>query len=897
MRSKSLPVALALALAAGPAAAQIATDGSAGAASVLSGPRFSIPDALGTRVGRNLLHSFSAFNVRSGESATFGGTFATDNIVARVTGGTASVIDGMIRVDHAGASLFLVNPGGLVFGPEASLDVPGSFYASTGHSLSFADGTVIDARSASPVTLTAAPPSAFGFANAGAALTLAGSQLRVREGQRIGLVGGDVSIAASGSGRASVLSSPSGSAGVIATRGAGIVAIEGDRLAPTGFAAMGDLAITGNSLVAANEGPARQGGGTVVLRGGNVTLEHANVEARTRFAAGRAIDIGATGQLSIGASNVLAVTTGAGNAGSLQLEGRDIAIAGGSLVDTSCDPGCTTGRGGDFTIVAANGLTITGDDPLLPTFVVSNSFGGGATGPIAITTGGALTMGGVAYIQGIGLAGGDGSSITLRTGSIDISGGAQVDASTRGTGRGGNIVVQNAGDIRLSGTRRDPTQGGVKLPSGFFVNTAGTGPAGSIVISTATLQVLNGGEVSSTAQRGSTGAGGRIEVRASGLMRVAGTDGDGKVAGIVANTFAGGAAGEIDLAADRIEIAEEGRVQVQSESSGRANAVKVRARELALAGRGQISSDARAGGDGGTIDVAVTGKLTIAGTDSGIFAKTYGPARGGSVQVSAAEIAIDGGGIFAGTDGSGPGGNVSVGAGGMLAISNRGSVAANARSSGFAGNVSVSVGDTLRVDSGGGITTEARSADGGDISVAVGDRAILDGGSIETAVGTGLGGGGNIALAIPTLVLRNAVVSANAFGGPGGNIRIGTQTFFKSADSSVTASSQLGIDGTITLDSPALDPTGELLAPAPVFLDAGAVLAGRCGPRLAGRASSLVVAPRGDDASYPDELRPILDGFAAGFLTVPPPASVACGVPAAPRRWFQARRVTARDRA
>ncbi|MCM2328970.1 MAG: filamentous hemagglutinin N-terminal domain-containing protein [Lysobacter sp.] len=871
------------------AAAQVVTDGSVGSRATLTGPGFAVPDFLGRRVGPNLLHSFSTFNIRTGESATFSGPRTIENIIARITGGLPSTIDGRIQVTAPDASLYLVNPAGLVFGPGASIDVPGSFYASTAHTLALADGTVIDMRVASPVTLTAAPPSAFGFETAGAALTLAGSQLRVRESRRIGLVAGDVTLGASASSRVSSLVAPSGAIGVVATRGAGSVAIEGDRLVPAGFTAMGDLAIRGNSSLLANEGPARRGGGTVVLRGGDVTLDHAQVEARTRFAAGRSIDIGATGQLDIEASNVLAVTTGAGNAGSLRLEGRDIAVSGGSLVDTSCDPGCTTGQGGNLTVVAGDRLTITGDDPQLPTFVVSNSFGGGATGPIEITTGGALSMSGVAYIQGIGLAGGEGSSITLRTGSIDLSGGAQVDASTRGSGRGGDIVVHNAGDIRISGTRSDPTQGGVKLPSGFFVNAGGSGSAGGIVISTANLEVLDGGEISSTAQRGSTGDGGRIELRASGLVRVAGTDGDGKSAGIVANTFAGGDAGEIDIAADRLEVSDEGRVQTQSEGAGRASSISVRAREALLTGRGQISSDARAGGDGGTIDVGVTGHLVIEGFDSGIFAKTYGPARGGAVQVQAGDIVIDQGGIFAGSDGAGAGGNVTVATTGSLTVRNEGSIAANARSTGFAGNVSVAVGDTLTIETQGGITTEARSADGGDIAVSAGNFALVDGGSIATAVGTGQGAGGNITLSVPTLVLRGAVVSANAFGGPGGNIRIGTQTFFPSADSSVTASSQLGIDGTITLDSPALDPTGELLAPAPVFLDAGAVLAGRCGPRLAGRASSLVVMPRGDPTPYPDELRPILDGFAAGFLTVPAPDAVACNPAGASRRWFEAR--------
>jgi hypothetical protein len=116
---------------------------------------------------------------------------------------------------------------------------------------------------------------------------------------------------------------------------------------------------------------------------------------------------------------------------------------------------------------------------------------------------------------------------------------------------------------------------------------------------------------------------------------------------------------------------------------------------------------------------------------------------------------------------------------------------------------------------------------------------------------------------IPTFVLNNSTISANAFGGDGGNIHIATETFFKSANSSVTASSTLGVDGTITLDSPAIDPAGQLLPPSPTYLDAGAVLAGRCGARLAGRASSLVIVSRAAEGVLPGGLHTTFDGTIA----------------------------------
>jgi len=82
-------------------------------------------------------------------------------------------------------------------------------------------------------------------------------------------------------------------------------------------------------------------------------------------------------------------------------------------------------------------------------------------------------------------------------------------------------------------------------------------------------------------------------------------------------------------------------------------------------------------------------------------------------------------------------------------------------------------------------------------------------------------------------------------------------------------------DGTVTLESPAIDPTGELLLPKVAFFDAGSVLAGRCGPRLAGRASSLVVEPRRMADVAPDALRSMLEILAPETSTTCQPAAAA----------------------
>ena len=139
-----------------PAHAQIIPDGIL-STSVTSSDNQNFVIENGDRNGDNLFHSFDTFSIPTNGSADFNNPTDIENIFSRVTGPSLSDIDGLLQTSGM-TNLFLLNPNGIIFGPNAQLDIAGSFTASTANSLVFADGNEFSATAPEPSLLSISVP-------------------------------------------------------------------------------------------------------------------------------------------------------------------------------------------------------------------------------------------------------------------------------------------------------------------------------------------------------------------------------------------------------------------------------------------------------------------------------------------------------------------------------------------------------------------------------------------------------------------------------------------------------------------------------------------------------------------------------------------------------------------
>ncbi|NEZ65024.1 CHAT domain-containing protein [Leptolyngbyaceae cyanobacterium CCMR0082] len=161
----------------------------------------------GNQAGSNLFHSFEQFNLDQHQTANFLTTSNTHTVIGQVIGGTASNIDGLLQVTGSNADLYLVNPAGLLFGPNARLDLGGSFTATTATHLG-TDDQWFEIMGDPDYSTLVTPPSHFGFSYPSTIINQ--GQLTVREGHSLRLLASQVT-------NTGTLSAPDGEITLLAT--------------------------------------------------------------------------------------------------------------------------------------------------------------------------------------------------------------------------------------------------------------------------------------------------------------------------------------------------------------------------------------------------------------------------------------------------------------------------------------------------------------------------------------------------------------------------------------------------------------------------------------------------------------------------------------------------------
>jgi filamentous hemagglutinin family protein len=300
----------------------------------LAGPNYSITANLGKQVGANLFHSFGIFGLNKGESANFSGPANVGNVIGRVTGGTASSIDGAINSSIGGANVYLINPAGMVFGPNATVNVSGAFHASTANYLRTSDGARFQATNPSGSTLSAAPPAAFGFLTASPpALTVNGSQLGPVRGT-LGMVGGPVTIS-----NGATLSAPAGKIHVTGVASAGEVPVDPANTAAMTVSRLAPVSIAGGVKLDVSDPVLLASGGSVFVNAGALTMDASEINADNHGTGnGGTVSLFGESQIAMtGASSVRAVArfAGAGAAISLATGSGGSTIANNSIVQTA----------------------------------------------------------------------------------------------------------------------------------------------------------------------------------------------------------------------------------------------------------------------------------------------------------------------------------------------------------------------------------------------------------------------------------------------------------------------------------------------------------------------------------------------------------------------------------
>jgi filamentous hemagglutinin family protein len=588
----------------------------------------------GTQVGGNLFHSFERFSIPTGTEAFFNNNIDTNNIFTRVTGSSASQIDGILRA-NGNANLFLMNPNGIIFGINARLNIGGSFFGTTANSIKFVEGSEFSAVNPqqNPL-LTVSVPIGLQFGNklgnnpgeitvkgTGHGLTRVSSVidtstraigLQVKPGKTLALVGGNVTL----DGSTVVAEQGRVELGSVAEGEVGLRSNSSDwNLDFAGIRNFQNIGLFQQALVDASGT-----GGSINIQGKDVIFTNGSlalIQNRGTQSTGN-INVNATESLKlIGTTSNESISSSlqndtfrTGNSGNIFVTTQHLLIQEGARISTTS---YFSGTSGNIDIKATDSIKIAGYSPIIrgTSFIQSSAFRSGIAG-----------------------------NINVSTGRLNITDGSGISSTTVGNGSAGNVIVNASETVETTGV--EPS---FLKPSVITSSTLSSGNAGNLTINTSRLIVRDGGRIDSSTV--ASGKAGSVTVNASEFVEVNGTVpgsvnpsliiSSGNILDVALQKFLGlnaipsGASGDVIINTPRLNIANGGLVSVKNDGTGNSGTVRVNADSILLDTKGGITAATRAG-ERGNIDLKAQNIQLLHGSE--ITASARGEGKiGGNITI------------------------------------------------------------------------------------------------------------------------------------------------------------------------------------------------------------------------------------------------------------------------
>lgn len=438
-----------------------ATD-STGTIVTTDGRRFDITGGSLSGDGANLFHSFEQLGLNQNQAASFLTDPNIQNVLGRVVGGDASVINGLIEVTGSNANLYLLNPAGIIFGADATLNVPADFMAATADGVSFGNEwfSVLENNDYSALV---GSPTELLFSNAQPGSVFNAGTLAVSEGQNLSLVGGTVVNTGS-------LTAPGGGVTIAAVPGTGRVNLSHESLLltlefkPPGAAGPTPLAstLTLSDLLTGGEVPA-------------ITGVIADEQGRLFLTSGSQPVLAETGMAVVSGDINVAAETG----GKVQVLGDQVSLVAAN-VDTSGS------QGGGEVLIGGNyrgeGSTPTATNTWIDseTTIVADATVQGDGGRVIVWADDATTFAGTITARG-GVEGGNGGFVETSGKQILDFTGATVDAGATNALAGHWFL--DPGDIIIDAAQAIAVQTALASGTNFELTTVGgTGGSGDITL-------------------------------------------------------------------------------------------------------------------------------------------------------------------------------------------------------------------------------------------------------------------------------------------------------------------------------------------------------------------------------------------------------------------------------